>query len=102
MARGRHRKARHSSFSRVRLAVTAMALALIGVVGCDPGGGVTGTVVDRTFVANDYGIKYLLKVRTPEGVVKTVREPYAPWSRCHRGEPYPSCKFPPSYKAEGK
>ena len=80
--------------------MTAMALAMIGVIGCDPASGVTGTVVDRTFVADESSTKYLLKVRTPEGVVKTVREPFAPWSRCHRGEPYPSCKYPPQYKAE--
>lgn len=93
MARRRSR----SSYSRGPLALAAMTLALAG---CDPNApGVVGTVADRWFESNELGTKYYLLVNTPAGE-KTVREPFAPWSRCTRGEAYPACKSPASLRAE--
>lgn len=96
MARGKHRRPR-GSFSRVLLVLAATVLALAG---CDPNApGVVGTVADRWFEADEFSTKYYLLVNTPAGE-KTVREPFAPWSRCTRGEAYPACKSPAAYRAE--
>lgn len=95
MARGRHRRSRPVSFSRVRLALVAMSLALVGVIGCEPAaGGTAGTVVGRSFHSDGGLVQYTLDVRKASGAVTAVRLPFAPWSRCQRGDVYPNCKYP--------
>jgi hypothetical protein len=93
MARGKHR----GFYSR---ALPVLAATVLALAGCDPNApGVVGTVADRWFESNELGTKYYLLINTPAGE-KTVREPFAPWSRCTRGEAYPSCKSSAAYRAE--
>lgn len=99
MARGRHRRRRRGSFSRVLPALAAAFMAMVGVVSCEAGG-VTGTVEQQFSRDTPEGNHWLLSVRTSQGALKEVRLPFAPWDRCSPGEPYPSCKQPPSYRAE--
>lgn len=78
--------------------VAALAVPLLlGASECSSGNQpkpMAGIVVQRTFDGDEKtGLRYLLQVRKNDGNLIWIREPFANWYACSKGEFYPNCKY---------